>query len=198
MPNDIPFQRKIMSTPYDPAARLFLAQDRRPAHLEGVGPGELSPLQRALLVIDGTVTSFLSAWALEPVIVRPLAQCAGVLPGDAGPAGGQPLAAPWLEAPAGTPVMTRAVLLVGADSQRLFAFAESVICTGRLPAALRAGLEAGGLSLGQLLLVRPATGRQLHHGQVAGAAGHHTRGDVFRQLRGNPADRKRGACAARR
>jgi chorismate-pyruvate lyase len=153
MPNDIPVQRKIMSTPYDPAARLFLAQDRRPAHLEGVGPGELSPLQRALLVIDGTVTSFLSAWALEPVIVRPLAQCAGVLPGDAGPAGGQPLAAPWLEAPAGTPVMTRAVLLVGADSQRLFAFAESVICTGRLPAALRAGLEAGGLSLGQLLLM---------------------------------------------
>ncbi|MDH5254778.1 MAG: chorismate pyruvate-lyase family protein [Gammaproteobacteria bacterium] len=153
MANDIPVPRQTTSAPYDPAAGLFLAQHRRPAHLAGVESGELSPLQRALLVIDGTVTSFLSAWALEPVIVRPLAQRSVVLPDDAGPAGGQSPAAHWLDGPAGTPVMERAVLLVGADSQRLFAFAESVICLGRLPATLRAGLESGGLSLGQLLLM---------------------------------------------
>jgi chorismate-pyruvate lyase len=153
MPNDIPVQRKTTSAAFDPAARLFLAQDRRPAHLTGVDPGELSPLQRALLVIDGTVTSFLSAWAMEPVIVRPLAQRSAVLPGDGTPAGERSRAAHWLDAPAGTPVMERAVLLVGADSHRLFAFAESVICIERLPAALRAGLESGGLSIGQLLLM---------------------------------------------
>jgi len=146
MPNEIPVQPKTTSAPFDPAARLFLAQDRRPAHLSGVESSELSPLQRALLVIDGTVTSFLSAWALEPVMVRPLAQRSAVLPGDGA------LAADWLDAPAGTTVVQRAVLLVGADSQRLFAFAESVICIGRLPAAQRASLESGGLSLGQLLL----------------------------------------------
>jgi len=146
MPNESPLPRNNASAPFDPAARLFLAQDRRPAQLAGIAASELSPLQRALLVIDGTVTSFLSAWALEPVIVRPLSQLSAVLPGDGAPA------ADWLDAPTGTGVMERSVLLVGADSQRLFAFAESVICIGRLPAALRAGLESGGLSLGQLLL----------------------------------------------
>ena len=131
---------------FDPATRLFLAQEDRPAHLEAVRPEDLSPLQRALLVIDGTVTTFLSAWALEPVLVQPLSQRTAALSGSAPPAA-------WLEAAAGTPVLERAVLLVGGHSQRLFAFAESVICTERLPAALRNGLLSGGLSLGQLLLL---------------------------------------------
>jgi len=133
---------------FDPAARLFLAQEERPEGLEAVHPEELSPLQRSLLVIDGTVTTFLSAWALEPVLVQPMSQRTAPLPRSADPA-----ATAWLEAPAGTPVLERAVLLVGGHSQRLFAFAESVICTERLPAALRDGLLSGGLSLGQLLLL---------------------------------------------
>lgn len=136
-----------MTTPvdssFDPAAGLFVGQDRRPAHLKAVRPDELSPLQRALLVIDGTVTTFLSAWALERVAVRPLSQRALVLP----------VADIWLDAPAGTSVMERSVLLIGARSQTLFAYAESVICTDRLPPALRDGLLSGGLSLGQILLL---------------------------------------------
>ena len=136
-----------MTTPvdpsFDPATDLFVAQDGRPAHLQVVRPDELSPLQRALLVIDGTVTTFLSAWALERVAVRPLSQRALVLPA----------AETWLDAPAGTNVMERSVLLIGARSQTLFAYAESVICTDRLPPALRDGLLSGGLSLGQLLLL---------------------------------------------
>jgi len=139
----VQFPPVVMNSSFDPAACLFLAQDRRPAHLAAVRPDELSPLQRALLVIDGTVTTFLSAWALEPVAVQPLSQRATVLPA----------AETWLGAPAGTPVLERAVLLVGARSQSLFAFAESVICTERLPVALRDGLLSGGLSLGQLLLL---------------------------------------------
>ncbi len=153
MPGEHPVQRNAVSAPFDPAARLFLAQDLRPAGLAAVGPGELSPLQRALLVIDGTVTSFLSAWAMEPVSVTPLAQRSIVLARDGAEAGGRRLPADWLEAPAGTPALERAVVLTGADSGRLFAFAESVICTERLPAALRAGLQSGGQSLGQLLLL---------------------------------------------
>ncbi len=133
---------------FDPAARLFLAQEERPASLEAVRQEELSPLQRALLVIDGTVTTFLSAWALEPVRVQTLSQRTVDLPGSA-----QPAAAVWLDAQPGTPVLERSVLLVGGHSQRLFAYAESVICTERLPAALRDGLLSGGLSLGQLLLL---------------------------------------------
>ena len=139
----VQFPPVVMHPSFDPAACLFLAQDQRPAHLAAVRPDELSPLQRALLVIDGTVTTFLSAWALEPVAVQPLSQRATVLPS----------ADTWLDAPAGTPVMERAVLLVGGRSQSLFAYAESVICTERLPVALRNGLLSGGLSLGQLLLL---------------------------------------------
>ncbi len=153
MPDDNPAQRKSRSTPFDPAARLFVAQELRPPDLLAVEPGELSPLQRALLVIDGTVTSFLSAWSMEPVIVRPVAQRSAILPGDGAPAPGHSLPADWLDAPPGTPVVERAVLLLGANSGRLFAFAESVICTGRLPAPLKAGLQSGSLSLGQLLLM---------------------------------------------
>ena len=148
MPHNVPLDRQMPAAPFDPAARLFLAQDQRPAHLAAVRPDELSPLQRALLVIDGTVTTFLSAWALEPVAVQPLSQRGTVLP-----VASMPSAETWLDAPAGTPVMERSVLLVGARSQTLFAFAESVICTERLPAALRSGLLSGGLSLGQLLLL---------------------------------------------
>jgi chorismate-pyruvate lyase len=148
MPRKVPLERQLPVAPFDPAARLFLAQGRRPAHLATVLLHELSPLQRALLVIDGTVTTFLSAWALEPVAVQPLSQRSTVLPVAA-----MPSAAAWLDAPGGTPVMERSVLLAGANSGNLFAFAESVICTERLPAALRDGLLSGGLSIGQLLLL---------------------------------------------
>ena len=150
MPYKVPLDRQMSAAPFDPAGRFFLAQDQRPAHLAAVRPDELSPLQRALLVIDGTVTTVLSAWALEPVAVQPLSQRSTVLPS----------AEAWLDAPAGTPVMERAVLLVGVHSQRLFAFAESVICTERLPAALRNGLVSGGLSLGQLLLLPGSESRR--------------------------------------
>jgi chorismate-pyruvate lyase len=134
------------AAPFDPAAGLFLAEDQRPAHIGPVRPEQLSPLLRTLLVIDGTVTTFLSAWALEPVAVKPLSQRATTLP-----VAGLPSAGSWLDASAGTAVLERSVVLVGAQSQRLFAFAESLICTERLPPALRGGLLSGGLSLGQLL-----------------------------------------------
>ena len=146
MPKDSLLKRHAAAAPWDPFARLFVAQDRRPPYLDVVAAAELSPLQRALLAIDGTVTSFLSAWALEPVTVQPLGQRA--VPLVEGPP-----AAAWLEAPAGTLVMERGVMLLGSESRRLFAHAESLICIGRLPATLRAGLEAGTLSLGQLLLM---------------------------------------------
>ena len=135
--------------PFDPAARLFLAQDRRPTRLEGILPANLSPFQRALLVTDGTVTTFLEAWALEPVVVKPLLQRTTMLPSGLLSA---TTAGEWLEAPAGTPVLERSVMLTGARSHKLFAFAESVICTQRLSAPMREGLLTGNRSLGQLLL----------------------------------------------
>lgn len=134
------------ATSFDPAAGLFMAEEQRPAHIVRVRPEELSSLLRTLLVIDGTVTTFLSAWALEPVAVQPLHQRETTLP-----VAGFPSAGSWLDAGAGTAVLERSVMLAGTQSRRLFAFAESVICMDRLPPALRGGLLSGGLSLGQLL-----------------------------------------------
>jgi len=123
-----------------------VAQDERPSSIASVRPEQLSPLLRSLLVIDGTVTTFLSAWALERIIVRPLDQRATALPVAAMPSAGT-----WLDASPGTAVLERSVVLVGGQSQRLYAFAESLICAERLPDALRRGLESEGMSLGQLL-----------------------------------------------
>ena len=137
-------QRQSQSDPecFDPFAGFFLAQAERPAGLEAVIAAELTPLQRALLVIDGTVTTFLEAWVLEPVLVTRLWQRPHTL------------AAPdrWLELPAGATLTQRAVLLSGARSGGFFAFAESRINTGRLPAQMRTALEAGAAGLGQILL----------------------------------------------
>jgi chorismate-pyruvate lyase len=111
-----------------------------------VQPEQLSPLLRSLLVIDGTVTTFLSAWALEPIAVKPIRQRATTLP-----VAGVPSAGSWLDAGDGTAVLERSVVLVGGHSRRLFAFAESVICMERLSKDVRSGLASEGLSLGQLL-----------------------------------------------
>jgi chorismate-pyruvate lyase len=138
----VPQESAAQAAGFDPAASVFIAQDRRPASLSHVLPGALTPLQRALLVIDGTVTTFLEAWAMEPVVVQRLWQRPAILPADD----------PWLAAAAGTAVLERAVMLIGGQSGCFFAFAESLICPDRLPAATRRELEATRAGLGQILL----------------------------------------------
>jgi chorismate-pyruvate lyase len=137
-------KRQSQSDPehFDPVAGFFLAQADRPAGLESVIAAELTPLQRALLVIDGTVTTFLEAWALEPVVVTRLWQRPQTLVA----------ADRWLDLPAGATVTERAVLLSGARSRGFFAFAESRINARHLPVAMHGALEAGTAGLGQILL----------------------------------------------
>ena len=127
---------------FDPVAGFFLAQADRPASLESIIVAELTPLQRALLVIDGTVTTFLEAWALEPVVVN----CLWQRPQKLAAADG------WLDLPAGATVTERAVLLSGARSRGFFAYAESRINADGLPVTMRRALEAGVVGLGQILL----------------------------------------------
>lgn len=127
---------------YDPTAELYLARDARPDELARVEIADLTPFQRALLVIDGTVTTFLEAWALEPIQVRRLWQTLGALADDD----------PWLDASRATPVLDRAVTLIGGQSGSFFAFAESRILPDRLPADMRQALDDGSMGLGQILL----------------------------------------------
>ena len=135
-------QSQSESERFDPVAGFFSAQADRPARLRPVIAAELTPLQRALLVIDGTVTTFLEAWAFEPVAVTRLWQRSQML---AGPDR-------WLALPTGAVVTERAVLLSGAHSHGFFAWAESRINAACWPAAMREMLEAGVAGLGQILL----------------------------------------------
>jgi len=122
---------------FDPACAVFTAQSARPAGVEAVDFAALEPMQRCLLVIDGTVTQFLEAWTLEPVTVRVLAQS------DEHLAAGEP----WLALPPGAGVVRRSVVLEGARTGRFHAWAESLIAAEWATADVRTALgrEPGGL-----------------------------------------------------
>lgn len=102
----------------------------------------LTPFQRALMVIDGNVTKFIEAYHLEPVEVLRLSQERRALPQDH----------PWLEAAGGAPVIARQVILRGAYSRSLYAYAVSLILPERLSEAIRRRLEVEGEGLGRILL----------------------------------------------
>ena len=114
----------------------------RPAGLGDLDPKQLSPFQRALLTIDGTVTQFIEAYALEPVLIRVLDQVTG-------PAGD---AARWLDCDSRTEVLHRRSSLVGADTAELYAYAESVLVPARLSADMQAALHLDSGGLGKILL----------------------------------------------
>ena len=88
---------------FDPFADLLSAQGRRPRDLDPVDLRELTPFQRALVSIDGTVTKFIEAYLLDPVESVLLTQQTQIMEMDH----------PWLELPAGGEVVSRQVLLRG-------------------------------------------------------------------------------------
>lgn len=112
-----------------------------PPGVDPVDVATLPPLTRALLGIDGTVTTFLEAIAGEPVAVVPRRQQALQLAA----------AEPDLAAPAGTAALARSVCLAGERSGRVYALADSLILPGRLPPGVRAALESGAIGIGQAL-----------------------------------------------
>lgn len=127
---------------FDPFADLMVMQAVRPRHWQPVDLRKLTPFQRALVSIDGTVTKFIEAYTLEPVEVMRLQQQE------------QPLRAdhPWLAAPAGTPVIARQVLLYGKYSATIYAYAVSLLLADRLPAEVLRGLDVEPAGLGRILL----------------------------------------------
>ncbi len=50
------------------------AQASRPPELDELDLRTLTPFQRALLVLDGTVTKFIEAYTMEPLDIIRLAQ----------------------------------------------------------------------------------------------------------------------------
>lgn len=145
---------------FDPAVDVFTAQGQRPASLGPVDLASLTPLQRGLLVIDGTVTKFLEATALEPIDVVRLDQVVAQL--DA--------ADRWLDLPAGAPVIRRRVMLLGHESGRFCVWADSLIALDRLSASVRRAIEQDGGGLGRILVDTAAETRRegLWYGQERG------------------------------
>jgi len=139
-----------MDEPFDPLSGLFVAQSERPAHLRPLNLRALAPAQRALLVIDGTVTKFLEAFTMERVQVVQL--------GQQGRSLDEPH--PWLEAEADEEVVDRDVMLRGAWSGTEYAYATSVIVPDRLPEEPRRLLLEGEVGLGRILLASALENRR--------------------------------------
>lgn len=94
---------------------------------------------RTLLVMDGTVTKSLEAWAWEPVAVT-------VLNNQLGSA-----EAEGLNLKQGETVLSREVALVGEHSRRVHACARSVVAIEQLPEKIRQSLINGKIGIGELL-----------------------------------------------
>ena len=124
---------------------LFVAQPAKPSDLEEINLSELTPFQRALLVIDGTVTQFIEAYTFSPIEVALLHQEKQTLPTDH----------VWLDTEKGTEVVFRQVVLqteqMDGQQPTVHAYAISLIVPDRIPQTIREGLTVKGQGLGQLL-----------------------------------------------
>lgn len=96
----------------------------------------LAPMQRVMLLSNGTLTDILQAVTLEDIAVRKVDE---ILRYDA----------PEFE---GEEILERSVVLYGKRTSRPYVYAESVIALERLPLALAREIEQGSLPLGRLWL----------------------------------------------
>ncbi len=125
----------------DPLEELFIAQFAAPQELKPVNLRAITPYQRALMSIDGTVTKFIEAFRMEPVRVTVISQEYRALAEDH----------EWLEAAAGTAVIAREVTLQGALTNRFYAFAPSLLVVERLPSAVREQLADHPHGIGRII-----------------------------------------------
>ncbi|MCK7578202.1 MAG: chorismate pyruvate-lyase family protein [Chromatiales bacterium] len=126
---------------YDPIADLIATPDERPAHVQAVQFNMLDPLRRLLLATDGTVTKFLEALTLEPVVIEGLQEYELVLSERHAQLG----------ADSGTRVVGRQVALVGKFTNTFHASAASLTIPVRLPRDLRNELKHNEAGIGQAI-----------------------------------------------
>jgi len=127
---------------FDPFADLMLVQTAKPARWQSIDLRTVSPFQRALLSIDGTVTKFIEAYTLEPIEITRLKQQEHTINQEHH----------WLHALEGTNVIARQVILRGKYSTTAYAYAVSLVIPSRLPAGIMQGLELEPAGIGKVLL----------------------------------------------
>ena len=104
-------------------------------------PDNLTPIQRILLLTDGTVTDILRAYFQEPIAVVRLSHDP-VRHAEVNRA---------LEIQTGTPVIQRHSLIQGGISKRGFILASSTLVPDRLPQTLREKIAQPELAIGQAI-----------------------------------------------
>jgi len=112
------------------------------AHLHGVDAATLTPLQRILLITDGTLTEILEAHFLERIELVKLSE-RFLTRGEASTP---------LELEDGERVMERKINLRGAKSGTLYVYAESHILVDRLDPTFQVELLESNIPLGRLWL----------------------------------------------
>jgi chorismate-pyruvate lyase len=132
----------VESKQFDPFAGIFIAQDKRPPQLEDIALESLSPFERTLLVIDGTVTRFLEAHTLEPIEIVDSGRTKETLKKDHA----------WLECSKGETVVSRRVLLQGRNTKRTYASAASLVVPERVKEAVGHPVDRVPEGLGRMLL----------------------------------------------
>ena len=120
--------------------------------LDGYEVNSLEPLQRVLLVTDGTLTEILEANFFERIRLVQVSQ--RIVPAGDDHA--------LLDLVAGEAVSERKILLQGVDSRRNYVYAESMIALDRLSPAFREELLNSRTPPGRLWLEqRPETSKEL-------------------------------------
>ena len=127
---------------FDPLANIFIAQHHRPARLKDLKLRTLRPLERALLVIDGTVTRFLEAYMMEPIDIVKLVEMQEILSKQH----------VWLELEKGKEVVSRRVLLRGRYSEHVYVSAASLVVPDRVKKAIQPVDGCVPEGLGRMLL----------------------------------------------
>lgn len=126
---------------WDPSSARFFEEFEKRGSVAPINLRVLTAYQRALLVLDGTVTNFIQSWSMDPVDILCLGQMLRPLPEDHA----------YLAAPAGSQVLARNVILEGRHSRTFHAYAVSLIAVDRIPAAIRQALEGKKAGLGEVL-----------------------------------------------
>ena len=126
---------------FDPFAGVFVAQKERPGYLQDVDFRELTSFERTWLVIDGTVTRFLEGQKVEPIDIIECEWSKETLTKDH----------IWLDAPKGSVVASRRVLLRGGHSGHIHASADSLLILKRVEDAVGRPVDRIPEGLGRML-----------------------------------------------
>lgn len=126
---------------FDPVGGMLVAQSSRPKNVLPVNMRLLSPYQRALLVIDGTVTSYIEAYTMEPLDIERVAQEHRTIDEEH----------QQLDVEKGVEVSVRQVIIRGKYSRIVRVFATSLIALERVPTEIRNRLEIQGEGIGRIL-----------------------------------------------